>query len=170
MLACWNMMIPYLCPELPQAQKDALHLLIKTPRVYTSVALRNWTAFKRLGIESVYAPGSYHSSFELNPTVDIGGYVSPRSPEQPTLISMERTPALPGLNERQQHQAGRAELLTTSFETFERNIRDQLGRTLGAGGFVLLVHVLGVKRRSQHGNGDCKYPAHINDPSNMQST
>ncbi len=134
-LACWNMMIPYLCPELPQAQKDALHLLIKTPRVYTNVALRNWTAFKRLGIESVYAPGSYHSSFELNPTVDIGGYVSPRSPEQPTLITMERTPAQPGLNERQQHQAGRAELLTTSFETFERNIRDQLGRTLGAGGF-----------------------------------
>ena len=134
-LACWNMMIPYLCPELPQAQKDALHLLIKMPRVYTSVALRNWTAFKRLGIESVYAPGSYHSSFELNPMVDIGGYVSPRSPEQPTLISMERTPALPGLNEREQHQAGRAELLTTSFETFERNIRDQLGRTLGAGGF-----------------------------------
>src|SRR4029077_13433296 len=39
-LACWNMMIPYLCPELPQAQKDALHLLIKTPRVYTNVALR----------------------------------------------------------------------------------------------------------------------------------
>jgi spermidine dehydrogenase len=48
---------------------------------------------------------------------------------------MERTPALPGLNEREQHQAGRAELLTTSFETFERNIRDQLGRTLGTGGF-----------------------------------
>lgn len=134
-LASWNMMIPYLCPELPQVQKDALHKLIKTPLIYTSVALRNWTAFQRLGIQRVYAPGSYHSSFDLNPTVDIGGYASPRSPEEPVLISMERTPALPGLNEREQHKAGRAELLTTSFETFERNIRDQLGRTLGAGGF-----------------------------------
>jgi spermidine dehydrogenase len=134
-LASWNMMIPYLCPELPQVQKDALHKLIKTPLIYTSVALRNWTAFQRLGIQRVYAPGSYHSSFDLNPTVDIGGYASPRSPEEPVLVSMERTPALPGLNEREQHKAGRAELLTTSFETFERNIRDQLGRTLGAGGF-----------------------------------
>ncbi len=41
-LASWNMMIPYLCPELPAAQKAALHKLIKTPLVYTSVALRNW--------------------------------------------------------------------------------------------------------------------------------
>ena len=24
-LASWNMMIPYLCPELPEAQKAALH-------------------------------------------------------------------------------------------------------------------------------------------------
>ncbi len=30
---------------------------------------------------------------------------------------------------------GRAELLATTFETFERNIRDQLARTLGPGGF-----------------------------------
>ena len=45
MLACYNMMIPYLCPELPAAQKEALHSLVKTPLVYTSVALRNWQAF-----------------------------------------------------------------------------------------------------------------------------
>jgi spermidine dehydrogenase len=134
-LASWNMMIPYICPELPAAQQEALHKLIKTPLVYTSVAIRNWTAFEKLGIQHVYAPGSYHSSFSLNPTVNIGGYASPRSPDEPTLIRMERTPAMPGLNEREQHQAGRAELLATSFETFERNIRDQLGRTLGDGGF-----------------------------------
>jgi spermidine dehydrogenase len=134
-LASWNMMIPYLCPELPEQQKNALHRLIKTPLVYTSVALRNWTSFQKLGIQHVYSPGCYHSSFSLNPTVNIGDYRSPRSPDEPILVRMERTPAQPGLNEREQHQAGRAELLTTSFETFERNIREQLGRTLGQGGF-----------------------------------
>jgi spermidine dehydrogenase len=36
---------------------------------------------------------------------------------------------------RDQHRAGRLELQTTSFETFERNIRVQLARTLSAGGF-----------------------------------
>ena len=47
-LACWNHMVPYLCPELPEAQKTALHQLVKTPLVYVSVALRNWRAFQRL--------------------------------------------------------------------------------------------------------------------------
>ena len=151
-LASWNMMIPYLCPELPEAQKDALHKLIKTPLVYTSVALRNWTAFQKLGVQHVTAPGGYHSSFSLNPTVDIGGYVSPRSPDEPILIRMERTPAMPGLNEREQHQAGRAELLATPFETFERNIREQLARTLGEGGFDPARDIAGIAvNRWPHG-------------------
>jgi spermidine dehydrogenase len=134
-LACYNMMIPYLCPELPQAQKDALHSLVKTPLVYTSVALRNWRAFDALKLYRVYAPGSYHSYFHLNPHVDIGAYQSTASPDDPILVHMVRTPCQAGLTEHEQNRAGRTELLNTPFETFERNIRDQLGRTLKAGGF-----------------------------------
>ena len=67
-LACYNMMIPYLCPELPAAQKDALHQLVKTPLVYTSVALRNWEAFDRLKVYRVYAPGAYHCYLALERT------------------------------------------------------------------------------------------------------
>jgi len=133
-LACYNMMIPYLCPELPPTQKDALHSLVKTPLVYTSVALRSGRALQALGISEVYAPGCYHSNIFLSPPVTIGAYRSPTSADQPTLIRMLRTPCQPGLTEQQQNRAGRAELLATSFETFERNIRDQLRRTLGPGG------------------------------------
>jgi spermidine dehydrogenase len=134
-LACYNVMIPYLCPELPPAQKEALHKLVKTPLVYTSVALRNWQAFDKLKLHRVYAPGSYHTYFHLNAHVNVGAYRSTSSPHDPMLVHMVRTPCQPGLSEHDQNRAGRAELLTTSFETFERNIRDQLGRTLNAGGF-----------------------------------
>jgi spermidine dehydrogenase len=134
-LACYNMMIPYLCPQLPEPQKTALHALVKTPLVYTSVAIRNWQAFAKLGVWQIHAPGGYHTSLRLNPTVDIGAYRSSRSPSEPSLIWMTRTPCQPGLSEHEQNRAGRAELLATPFETFERNIRDQLGRTLGPGGF-----------------------------------
>jgi spermidine dehydrogenase len=134
-LAGYNMMIPYLCPELPEAQKEALHSLVKTPLVYTSVALRNWRPFVRLKLHRVYAPGSYHSYFHLNQHVDIGAYRSAASPDDPILVHMVRTPCRAGLSEHEQNRAGRAELLQTSFETFERNIRDQLGRTLADGGF-----------------------------------
>ena len=134
-LASWNMMIPYLCPELPEAQKTALHHVVKTPLVYTTVALRNWTAFKRLGISSVSAPGGYHTQFNLNWPVDIGDYTAERSPDRPILLHMTRTPCSPGLSEFDQNRAGRAELLATPFETFEREIRSQLGRALKDGGF-----------------------------------
>jgi len=134
-LACYNMMIPYLCPQLPERQKQALHSLVKTPLVYTSVALRNWQAFAKLGVSGVLAPGGYHSSFRLNPKVDIGQYRSPTTPDEPILLHMTRTPCQPGLSEHEQHKVGRAELLNTPFSTFERNIREQLARVLGAGGF-----------------------------------
>jgi spermidine dehydrogenase len=134
-LACYNMMIPYLCPELPESQKEALHSLVKAPLVYTTVALRNWRAFDKLKVHHVHAPGSYHTSFYLNPHVNIGAYRSPTSPHEPILLHMLRTPCQAGLTEFEQNRAGRTELLTTSFETVERNIRDQLNRSLGGGGF-----------------------------------
>jgi spermidine dehydrogenase len=134
-LAGYNMMIPYLCPELPDAQKAALHGLIKTPLVYTSVALKDWRAFRRLNLASVYAPGSYHCELRLNPQVDIGAYRSPKSADEPILLHMVRTPCQRGLPELAQHEAGRRELLATPFATFEREIRSQLARTLHAGGF-----------------------------------
>jgi spermidine dehydrogenase len=129
------MMIPYLCPELPQAQQAALHQLVKAPLVYTSVALRDWRAFAKLGVRDIYCPGSYHTGIQLNESVDIGGYRTPRNPRQPTLIRMERIPCAPGLSEFDQNRAGRAELLATPFSVFEHNIRDQLARILGPGGF-----------------------------------
>jgi spermidine dehydrogenase len=83
----------------------------------------------------VYAPGSYHSILMLNWKLDIGQYRSPDTASEPILLHMERSPCRPGLTEVEQYKVGRAELLATPFSTFEHNIRDQLARTLGAGGF-----------------------------------
>jgi spermidine dehydrogenase len=134
-MAGWNMMIPYICPELPETQKAALHELVKVPLVYTGVALRNWQSFHKLGIRSISAPGGYFTSIQLNWPVDVGTYKAPRDPREPMLLFMVRTPVSPGLPEKDQHRAGRYELLSTPFETFETNIRDQLQRMLGGGGF-----------------------------------
>ena len=48
-------------------------MLVKIPLVYTSVALRNWRAFHKLGIAGISAPGSYWTGVRLNWPVDIGG-------------------------------------------------------------------------------------------------
>lgn len=134
-LACWNMMIPFICPDLPDSQKEALHYGVKVPLVYTVVAVKNWRAFEQLGAKGVICPGMYHSMISLDLPVDIGSYQSPRQPNEPILVRMLRTPCKPGLPARDQHRFGHYDLFTTSFETFERNIRDQLTRVLGPAGF-----------------------------------
>ncbi|MGH7537204.1 MAG: hypothetical protein ACREMF_01100 [Gemmatimonadales bacterium] len=108
---------------------------MKVPLVYANVAVVNWKAFQELGVSEVFAPGSYYSSISLDFPVDLGGYRSPRIPDEPAVVNLVRAPCHSGLPARDQHRAGRTELLGTPFETFERSLRDQLGRMLGAGGF-----------------------------------
>ncbi len=134
-LACWNMIIPYLCPELPEAQKAALHELVKVPLVYTSVSLTNWRAFDRLRVGSIAFPGGYWQQASLNAPPAVGGYRNPASPDEPILLHMSKVPCAPGLSEHDQCRAGRAELLATPFETYEHHVRDLLARSLGGAGF-----------------------------------
>jgi spermidine dehydrogenase len=134
-LACYNTMVPYLCPELPAAQKKALHYCVKAPFLYTHVAIRNWAAFRRLGIHQIMAPGGYHSFIALDFPVSIGEYKFPSRPEEPAVLFLLRTPCSPGAPRRDQYRAGRYELLNARFETIERNTREQLQRMLGAAGF-----------------------------------
>jgi spermidine dehydrogenase len=151
-LACYNGMIPYICPELPDKQKEALAYLVKAPLVYTHVAIKNWTAFKKLGIHQVEAPGSFHTYVALDFPVSLGEYQFPSNPEESMVLFMLRTPCKPGLSQREQHRAGRAELMRTPFSTFERNVRDQLGRMLGPSGFDPARDIEGITvNRWAHG-------------------
>jgi len=134
-MACWNMIIPYLIPDLPAEQREALHYGVKVPLVYTKVGIRNWRVFEHLGVRGIEAPGMFHSSIELDEPVDIGAYRASRSPAEPVILRLLRTPCKSGLSERDQHRAGRADLLQTPFATFEHNIREQLRRVLGPAGF-----------------------------------
>jgi spermidine dehydrogenase len=134
-LACWHVVIPFICEELPDKQKEALASAQKVPLLYTNVALRNWKSFEKVGTNSIYAPGMYHSYVNLDLPVSIGGYECARKPEEPIVVHMMKAACHPGLPARQQHSYGRMELFTTTFETMERSIREQLARMLGPGGF-----------------------------------
>jgi len=137
-LACYNAVIPHVCNELPAEQKAALSLAVKAPLTYTNVMIRNWTAFARLGIRRVRCPGSYFGSVRLTEPLNIGDYHHARTPDEPIVVRMRRNPLDPrtrGLPAPDQWRVARADLLTTTFETFEYNIREQLGRILSSGGF-----------------------------------
>jgi spermidine dehydrogenase len=108
---------------------------VRQPIVYTNVVIRNWTAFQKTGVSTIFCPGGYHHTIQLDFPISIGTYRFPRTPEEPMVLHLEREPLKPGLPARDQFRAGRADLLSATFETYERKIRDQLGRALADGGF-----------------------------------
>ena len=134
-MACWNRVIPYLVPEMPEKQKEALAFAMKGPLVYTSVAIRNWTAFEKLGVSYISSPTMYHAAVGLDEAVSLGDLRHAESPQEPIVLSLYRYLNYPGHRRKRQHVMGREELLATPFETWEEKIRDQLGRLLGGGGF-----------------------------------
>ncbi len=153
-LACDNAIIPYLCPEFPRPQKEALAHQVRQPILMTSVALRNWEAWKKIGIGSVLAPGSYHTGAQLDYPVSLGDYSCSGGPGEPVIVTMYRYPHPnnQGLSPREQYRQARHELLSTSFETIERNARAQLASMLGEAGFDPATDIMAITvNRWAHG-------------------
>jgi spermidine dehydrogenase len=134
-LACYNALIPALIPEIPSRQKEALAYPAKVPMMYTNVLLKKWTAFQKLGVSRISAPGMYHPNGFLDPGSTIGGYQGVTTPEEPIVFHLVANPNKPGLPRKEQNRHGQQELLSTTFEQFEGKIRDQLARMLSPGGF-----------------------------------
>jgi spermidine dehydrogenase len=155
-LACFHMIIPYLMPTLPQAQREALAQNVKTPLVYTNVLVRDWQAWAKLGVSDIAAPMSFHNRVTLDFPVSLGGYRHPRDPAEPMVLHMVHVPGAPnsGLDARAQFRAGRYKLLRMTFADFEAKIRDELDRMLGPGGFSSARDILAITvNRWSHGYG-----------------
>ena len=151
-LACFNAIVPYLLPELPQPQKQALAYPVKVPMMYTNVFVRNWMAFQKLGVSSVSAPGMYHTSASLDFPVSIGGYQCSQTPQEPIVVHLVRNPNKPGLPRREQQREGMRELLATPFAQIELETRRQFSRMLGPGGFDPAGDILAITaNRWPHG-------------------
>lgn len=153
-MACWHTVIPHICPELPARQKQALSYGSKSPLVYGGALLRNWRPFVEAGISSLTAPTSYYSRIGLQASVSMGAYQASRDPDEPIVLRFSAYFDAPGrgLNRREQHLAGRREMLTTSFATFEDKLRDQLVRALGSAGFDDERDIMGLTvNRWPHG-------------------
>jgi spermidine dehydrogenase len=138
-LACYNGLIPHLCPELPDAQKEALRYGVKVPFVYANVLLDNGRAFSKLGATRVTCPEDPFLMLGSAPPTTTGGFQPPRGPDDPMVVLMmaSPTPSAPHgpAKARDLMRLGRHQIYTTPFETYERQIRDQLQSLLGDHGF-----------------------------------
>ena len=152
-MACYNNIIPYLCPEMPVQQKIALKNCIRAPLVYTNVLIKKWQSFVNLGIRRAEMPGFLHHNVRLDFPVSMGKYQFSKNPSDPVVIHMQSVPGEYGNpSAREQFIAGQRKLLATPFSEFERSIRNQLTRLLSKGGFDASEDILGITvNRWPHG-------------------
>jgi spermidine dehydrogenase len=150
--AGYHSMLPHVCPDVPAEQVDALDASVRAPLVYTNVLIRNWESLAALGVRRVFCPGSFFQTVMFTHAVSFGEYRFSTSPDEPVILHLGHNPLAPGLPAADQFRAGRRRLLETPFETFERNVRDQLGRILGPGGFEPARDIQGITvNRWPHG-------------------
>lgn len=131
-MACYNMMIPHLVPELPSQQSQALKLQLKTPLQYTTVGLKNWKAFKELEIGFAMSPGNMHQAVFMDFPVSLGGYEYTKSENDPCVIQMISCPygETIGTPKAEQFREARYKMLSLKFEDYEAEIRNHLSGML----------------------------------------
>jgi spermidine dehydrogenase len=153
-MACMNNIVPYLCPEMPDRQKRALHTAVRAANQQTNVLFRNWEAFAKLGINTVACPNTFYGHFGLSAPETVGKMQVVHDPSEPILVGYGTAgnsglmtnptmvselcggnPPPPGTNGDDQFRAVRMGLLQTPFSTFERAIRTQAVRALSGSGF-----------------------------------
>ena len=136
-LACYNNLIPHLCPEMSEQQKAGLSYGVRSPFVYANVLLNNGQAFSKLNLTFTHCPQDAFQWVSSAPTTSNGGYEPPRGPEDPMAVFMmgSPTPAVEGSSARELCRAGRYKIYSTTFAQYEAQIRQQLQSLLGQYGF-----------------------------------
>ena len=118
-LACYNNVVPHICPELPAKQADAIRYATKIPFVIGNIAIRNWRAFAEAGFQTFYSPGDvYFKYMPLDFPVSMGEYHFSKGPDEPIVISAWFSPTARGLPAREQYRAGREKLLENELRRF----------------------------------------------------
>jgi spermidine dehydrogenase len=160
-LACYNAMIPYLCPDLPEVQRTALAKQVKVPLVYTNVVLRQWRALKELGIGQCFAPNMFHQNMMVDFPVSMGSYRFSPGPDEPVVLHLSSAFGQSGLPPADQFRIGRARLLGTSYADIEADILNFLDQLLGQADFDGARDIAAITvNRWPHGYAHGRYPLH----------
>jgi spermidine dehydrogenase len=140
-LACYNGIIPHLCPELPEAQKEHLKYGVKAPFLYVNVLLRDGAIINKSGVNIFNCPNSPFQVVHVTPLTTMGDYENKVVDGEPTALFMTASPPPqrdfnnPDQTARDLFRLGRYKLYSTPFSEYEKDIKQQLNKMFGQFGF-----------------------------------
>ncbi|RDU72302.1 NAD(P)/FAD-dependent oxidoreductase [Helicobacter aurati] len=151
-MANYNSSIPYIIPDMPQIQKNALSKCVKTPLIHTKVIIKNWEPFIKLGVHEIYSPRMFYVRTKLDYPVNMGGYEHPKDPKKPICLHMVAAPVVlsreiadgDSMDAREQSRLARHQLFSLPFSELEKMLREQLQGMLGSVGFKHKRDILAI--------------------------
>ncbi len=155
-MACYNVMIPHIVPDIPEEQAAALRRNMRIPLFYSTVGLKNWRAMKEMEIGVAISPGNMHQVVLMDFPVSMGGYHYTRTPDDPCAILMVGCPfgETVGAPPIEQFREARYRMLSLQFEDYEKEIREHLTGMLPKGSFEFDRDVESITvNRWSHGYG-----------------
>jgi spermidine dehydrogenase len=137
-------MTKHVVRDLDSDHQHAYSQFYYAPYMTANVAVTNWRFLSKMGISG----GNWFDGFgrfvEVRKMVKFGVDSPVVGPDLPTVLTFFVDFAKPGLPAAEQGRKGRAELLSTTYAEYERQIREQMADMFGASGFDAKRDIAGI--------------------------
>ncbi len=137
-------MTKHVVRDLDATRRASYDQFLYSPYMTANVAVRNWRFLYNLGISSASWFEGFGRYVNVRKQALFGVDLPTVGPDLPTVLTFFVDFAKPGLPPRTQGQMGRAEILSTPFADYERQIREQMVEMFGASGFDAKRDIAGI--------------------------
>jgi spermidine dehydrogenase len=130
--------------DLPHGHQEAYQQFHRMPCLVANIALRHWRFIHQLGITECQWFEGLGDSFAVRKVATFGAAEPSISPDQPTVLTLKILYTEPGLALAEQATRGRMRMLATSYQEYERTLREQLTQMFAAAGFDPRRDIAGI--------------------------
>jgi spermidine dehydrogenase len=130
--------------DLPEDRKEAYAQFHRSPCMVANIAVRNWRFLYKMGISGCQWFEGLGSYMQVRKLALCGAESPTISPDSPVVLAIKVLYTYPGKTAEEQGHMGRAELISTPFREYERQIRQQFTDMFAASGFDASRDLAGI--------------------------
>jgi spermidine dehydrogenase len=130
--------------DLPEDRKEAYAQFYRSPCMVANVAVRNWRFLYKMGISGCQWFEGLGNYMQVRKLALCGADSPTIGPDSPVVLTIKVLYSYPGKTAEQQGHMGRAEMISTPFRDYERQIRQQFTDMFARSGFDASRDLAGI--------------------------
>jgi spermidine dehydrogenase len=130
--------------DLPDDRKAAYSQFYRSPCMVANVAVRDWRFLYKMGISGCQWFEGLGSYLQIRKLALCGADSPTIGPDSPVVLTIKVLYTHPGQSTEQQGHTGRAEMISTPFREYERQIRQQFTEMFARSGFDASRDIAGI--------------------------